>query len=78
MAQGVSIPEGLVVTLRAACIVMLWGYLLIPGRSWAPPLEAIVISGEDRAALIDKLKELMRANQGLAKALYNCRTATKS
>lgn len=60
--------------LRAVVLAMLWGWLLIPGLSWAPPMEAIVISAEERAALIDKLEELIRANDGLAKAYMNCKT----
>jgi hypothetical protein len=60
--------------IRAALLAMLCGWALVPVAAWAPPMEAIVLSGEERQALVDKLEELIAANQGLAKAYLNCKT----
>ncbi len=59
---------------RAALLAVVCAYLALPGLAWAPPMEDILISGEERQVLVDKLEELIAANQGLAKAYYNCKS----
>jgi hypothetical protein len=69
--------------IRAACLTMLCSWVLIPTQSWAPPLQdtpptpPILLSGEERDALIAKLEELLAANRGLARALHSCRSANR-
>jgi hypothetical protein len=58
--------------IRAALLAMLCGWALVPVAASAPPMEAIILSGEERQALVDKLEELIAANQGLAKGYKNC------
>lgn len=70
-------------SLRAWCLATVASWALVPVSSSAPPLpdqvpEAIVMSGEERAAIVRKFQELVEANQGLAKALVNCKSANRT
>lgn len=50
----------------------------IPVYAQAPTTPPILISGEERQAVLDLIDRLTTANEGLARSLKNCRSAQQS
>lgn len=58
--------------------VLLLALLALPAYAADEPIPDILISGEERQAIIDKFGAMAGAIEKLDKALTNCRTAQRT